>query len=439
MTYKQVLILFLMITLLSCSNSTKEENIVDNETENNEKEDDGFIVNEEDFYKEPTTYVVTKNFRTDYNVDNDFETDDSNKLQTAIDEVSNLGGGKIIIPEGNYSFAEVFLKSNVHIEIDAKVIIRPAEIESKRSKNYAMFKVTNITSVDPVVNVSVCGVNGKFLVDLREAHTDFLNIRIIQSYNVSNFKYSNIKVEDNFSKFSTLEFNGVKIGDRVYGPRKGVIKNIDLYNSDYGYGVVQLQLAKELFFKDLYGQGGATLRIETHNKVLRELGTYDIVDEIYGRGIRSENGNSALMLSPHFIDQGKVDIRDITSVGSGFAVRINKGFASPDEKEVGLGAGSFSTSSIVKNISASFSIDKAQIKPKHYNYMPCSLRTHISAEPINGFPHGDSYNGPSIAAVLYTSNYTVNMNEEDISTDGFLEDLKIVANEDVMTNTECNL
>ncbi|NIJ44838.1 hypothetical protein FHR24_001277 [Wenyingzhuangia heitensis] len=429
-----------MLVFFNCSTNLDRE-IVDNEEniKEEEVEEEGLVINEDDFYIAPTSFVVSKNLKTDYSVDNDFDTNDSENLQNAIDFISDNGGGKLTIPAGNYSFAEVFLKSNVHLEIDANAIIRPAEIESKRNRNYAIFKVTNDASSTLVENVSICGVNGNFVVDLRETATDFLNIRIIQSYNVSNFKYSNITVQDNFSKFSTLEFNGVKIGDRVYGPRKGVIKNIDLYNSDYGYGVVQLQLAKELLFKNLYGQGGATLRIETHNKVLRELGTYDLVDEIYGRDIRSENGNSAVMLSPHFIDQGKVDIRGITSIGSGFAVRINKGFASPEEAEEGLGAGSFSSSSIIRDVSASFSIDKAQIKPKHYNYMPCSLREHISSEPISDFPHGDSYNGPSIAAVLYTPNYTIDIREKDISTVGFSDGLEIVTDEDLKNDNECSL
>ncbi|WP_158022024.1 glycoside hydrolase family protein [Flammeovirga pacifica] len=394
---------------------------------------------ETDFFKEPTSFVVSKNFKSDYPVDNSFSTNDSDVLQKAIDDISSQGGGKLYIPKGNYSFSEVSLKSNVHLRIDSKAVFRPAEIPDKRNKNYTMFKVVNEKSKTPVQNVSICGVNGKFTVDLRYTKTEFLNVRIIQSFNVTNFKYTNLIVRDKFSKFSVLTFNGIKIGNRVYGPNKGLIKNIELYGSDYGYGVVQLQLAKKLLFKNLYGEGGATLRIETHNKVLRELGTYDLVDEIYGRNIRSENGNCALMLSPHFIDQGKVDVRNIKSIGSGFAVRINKGFANPEEAALGLKAGSFSDESVVKNVSATYSKTKAQIKPKHYKYMPCNLRQFIQKDPITLFPHGDSYNGPSIAAVLYNPNYKVNITDKDVSIEGFQKGLEIVTDDDMKTDNECGL
>jgi len=59
-----------------------------------------FAQNEGDFYT-ARTGGMTKNLRTDYSVDNNFNTDDSQKLQRAINDVSNAGGGRIIIPGGS--------------------------------------------------------------------------------------------------------------------------------------------------------------------------------------------------------------------------------------------------------------------------------------------------------------------------------------------------
>lgn len=433
----------LMSCFISCS-SSMSKNIIEEEAkekveieEEVEQDKEGIVaLDEKIFYTEPKTFATVKNLKEDYNIDNDFDTDDSSILQNAIDEIESLGGGKLIIPAGNYSFAEVSLKSNIHLEIDSGVVIRPADRPNNR--NYVIFKVTNDTSEEPLRNVSICGVNGKFKVDLR--HANNLNVRIIMSFNVSNFKYSNMIVEDKYSKFSSVTFNGVKIGDKVLGPRNGVVKDIDLYNSDYGYGVVQFQLGKHIYFKNLYGKGGATLRIETHNKVLREIGAYDVVDEIYGTNIISEEGNAALMLSPHFINNGTVNVNGVTAIGSGFAVRIGAGFVNKEEAALGLTAGTFNKETVIKNVKATYSDSKAQIKPKHYKYMPCELRSLISNTPINPFPHGDSYNGPSIGAVVYDANYTVHIKEEDITIgEGFKEGVSLLLKEDAKTDTECGL
>lgn len=50
------------------------------------------IDNEDNFYKAPTSFKVVKNLQTDFNVDNSFETDDSEKLQKEINFISKKGG-----------------------------------------------------------------------------------------------------------------------------------------------------------------------------------------------------------------------------------------------------------------------------------------------------------------------------------------------------------
>ncbi|XMO85914.1 hypothetical protein AAFN75_14075 [Algibacter sp. AS12] len=396
----------------------------------------GQIDKESNFYTEPISFKVTKNLKTDFKVDALFETDDSKELQKAIDCISEKGGGKLIIPKGNYSFTDIVLKSNVHIEIDSDAVIRP--FKRSNNKNYFIFLLSSDTK-EPIENASVVGVNGQFTIDL--SHTEHKKVRCFSIRNVHNFKLSNFKIIDNYTLFASLEFLPLEIknGDKLYSSKNALIKNIDgLGIADYGYGLVQVRTGKNMLFKNLSGIGGTTLRLEGHLKILRAFGGKDNMEHIIGRGIRCEKGNSALMLSPHYIHNGLVDIRDISGIGCGFAVRIETGFANKDEKVLGLKPGYFSPESVVSNVKATFASSEAQIKPKHYKFMPCNLRELISEKPITPFPHGDSYNGPSIAAVVYNSNYKINFSKKEVVlAEGFQDNQVVVTNEDAIKDSDC--
>lgn len=402
-------ILIFLLFFYGCKQTTKNKDTI------KEKPN---LVTETNFFTDTSNKGIYKNFVEDYGANNiDFNLDSSSKLQNAIDSISILGGGRLEIPKGNYSLAKINLKSNVHIRISDKAVIRPPkDIKGQ----YAIFKVTNSDSINPLENVSIVGIGGKnFTVDLR--YTSNKKLRIIQSWNVRNFKYSNMLVEDDYSEFAALEFNAVKINDTIYGPRNGLVKNISVKNAHYGFGVVQLQYGSKILFKDLYGLGGATLRIETHNHTLLDASKFSISDDIYGRNIISENGNSALMLSPHFVKNGKVDVDNVTSIGSGFAVRIEKGFIGKWDAKAAtklgltLSNGSFSPETKITNVKATFSDDKAQLKPKHFKfYMPCNLRDKISLNP-NIFDGNKTYDGPSIAGAIYKANYAIQFNENNVT------------------------
>lgn len=394
----------------------------------------GQIDKTSNFYKEPTSFKVIKNLKTDFKVDALFETDDSKELQKAIDCISKKGGGKLIIPKGNYSFTDIVLKSNVHIEIDSEAVIRP--FKRPDNKNYFIFLLSSDTK-EPIENVSFSGVNGQFTIDV--SHIENKRVRCFSIRNVHNFKISNLKIIDNYTLFASLEFLPLELNkkDKLHSSKNGLIKNIDgLGIADYGYGLVQLRTGKNLLFQNLSGIGGTTLRLEGHSKVLRAMGGRDNMEHIIGRNIRCEKGNAALMLSPHYIYNGLVDVRDITAIGCGFAVRIEKGFANKDEKKLGLKPGHFSPESVVSNVKATFANAEAQIKPKHYKFMPCNLRSKIAKTPITPFPYGDSYNGPSIGAVVYTSNYKINFSKKNIVfAEGFQDNYVLVTIKDA--NNDC--
>ena len=195
-----------------------------------------------------------------------------------------------------------------------------------------------------------------------------------------------------------------------------LIKNIE-GTGDAAYGLVHIRSGNQMMFKNLGGIGGTTLRLEGHLDIFEsKVGGADNMSNIVGRGIRGENGNAAVMLSPHYINNGIVDIRNISYVSCGFAVRIENAFATKREQALGLRNGRFDSKSVISGITASFGNTNAQLKEKHYKYLPCSLRSFLQKTPMSPDPvdHTRNFNGPSIAAVVNSANYAINFDEKTV-------------------------
>lgn len=405
-----VLILALFLGI-SCSSS-------DNATDDG---DDGMVivdetppVNEEpepiesDFYAIPDSFRETVNYKEQYNVDNSFDTDDSASLQQAIDDLSAAGGGKIFIAKGNYTFGNVFLKSNVHIEVDSESVFRP--LVTPGTRQLLMFGFTSTDANNPVTNTSLFSVNGRFTVDATVVRPLGRGFRFCNFRHADGFLASNITILDDHTTFAAFVFNGETINNRAYGPKNGVVKNCNTVNSDFGYGLVQMQLGKNIYFSNIDGDGGTTLRMESHNKNLRTLDAINTLDNVVGRKISLKEGNAAVMLSPHFIQNGVVNMKDITAIHSSYAVRIESGFLTQDEKDFGLTeVGTFNSNSVIKDVKATYSPSLAQHRPDFKFFLPCDLQGNTVTDARN-----DIY-GPSVSAVIYRSNYDVQFSEDDVT------------------------
>ena len=421
---------FLAVGVISCSNDNLEEHSLVRDSSSliaNSSNVEVLDLKEEDFYTPPTTYAVTKDFVADYGADKIFDTDDSEKLQTAIDDVSKKGGGKLIIPKGNYSLSDIKIKSNVHLIINNEVVFRPSIRPD--DKNYAMFTFGRESIV--VKNVSLtCSSAAKFTVDLTNANN--ANVTVFSFNNVNNFLIADFRVLDKLTKFSSVAMGITKFNDKYFRPRNGVIKNGNTFNSDYGYGLVQIQAAKNVLYKDLKGTGGVTLRLETGWSFMNDL-QQGGVEDMFGENISCTNGNAAVMVSPHAMHNGKVYINGVTANSCGFAVRIGAGFISSKYTNPDLTDGTFSKVTI-NNVKATYGNSKAQLKPKHYMFMPCSLRELIDENPIS--TGGDSYWGPSISVVKNTAQYGVTINEDKVTGTGFKDGFIIVTGDDAVK--QCN-
>lgn len=345
--------------------------------------------NEADFYT-PKNGGVTKNLKNNYGVDNNFATNDSQKLQNAINDVSNAGGGRIIIPAGKYSFSNVQLKSNVRIEIDKGATLRPWNITSG---NYTMFTLGGNTRVK---NVSITGTGGRFTVDLKYVSNE--NIMVFSCNNVYNFKLANFNILDKHTVFQSISFAHKTVNGKHYVPSKGLIKNATATKCHYGYGLVQVQAGNNLLFKNLDGTGGVTLRLESGWTVMNLIPEPHTpkINKVYGRKIKCSYGQGALMMEPHAINQGFVDVRDITGIGVEFAAKIGKG---SNHKATHLTPGTFASNSIISNVKATYK-DNAHVRAHYLPFIPCNLRSKIKGNT----PSGEAKYAPAVAAVGYFAN-----------------------------------
>lgn len=398
------------------------------------------IDKESNFYNAIAHANYNKDLVLDYGVDNSFATDDSDDLQTAIDDISANGGGVLTIPAGNYTFEEVNLKSNVHMDIDDGATIRPTSRTD--SKNYHMFRLG--ANTDPIENISITSSSGnRFTVDLTQNNNP--NMSVFNCVKVNNFLLAHCNIEDAYTKFNGVIMGGdAHNGSYIY-PTNGIVKEMNTNNAHYGYGMVQTQSAQNILFKDLSGTGGATLRLETGYTGLNNLQGDNLpagetrvggIDAIVARNIASTNGNCALMVSPHALHNGTVDAEGISSFNSGFAVRIEAGFVSNKyDQTISLDEGTFEFVK-VKDVTATFGTT-AEIKSKHFKYYPSEIPNPTATSSYDS----KIFIGPSITPVLADANYSCTSNtqtvivEEPLVGNGFLYQEDIIP--EAFVNINC--
>lgn len=394
--------------------------------------------NESDFYKE-VEYKMNKDFVKDYGADNDFTTDDSDLLQKVINELSKNGGGKLHIPAGNYTFAEVKVKSNIHLEFDPKAVVRTTDgVKNKKGKykNMRVFSFGYKSDVVENVKVSSSKTGKKFTIDITTSANK--SIAVFPLRNVKNFLFQDVLVKDDNTRFSAFTLGLTAYNSGYFSPRDGVIKDCNIENADYGYGLVQAQAAKHVLFKNISGQGGVTLRLETGESKMNNLQKGGLFD-IFANDVECHDGNAALMISPHAMQNGIVTIDGVTAVNCGFAVRIGNAYvAKKYDSTLDLKPGTFDSKSSLKNVTSTFGTS-AQVKPKHFIYIPEKYQTkertadtpitNVHSNPL-ATKKSHAVNSVSVAAVGYLCGQNVNcVNEKSGKTKSFKFDYTIQIDE----------
>lgn len=359
--------------------------------------------------------------------------DDSPTFINAINAVNSAGGGKVIVNAGTYRVLEVPLKSNVHIEVDSNVTFLPYNYTSN---NKSLFDADSNSGIS---NFSIVGVGGNFNVDFTSLQPD-ARIRVINFNFCSNFRVANFNIDDNSTVFSGLIFgsnhtttstpNGNRI-DSIRGvPNGGIIENISITNAHYGYGLVQTQSGKNLLFRDLSGVGGATLRLETGYSLIQYVELIDFedlkLDNIWGRNIECTNGQSALQLSPHTLDQGYFNVSGVVGNSCEATVVWSSGFTTDEEEANGLTPGSYDSTSKIRDVTSTFGQNAQLHKSKRLRYIPCALRVERSggigiATTLN--VDDESRLGPAIGAVIRQADkpgdYNLDFPKTEVTANGY--------------------
>ncbi|WP_446050059.1 hypothetical protein [Zobellia laminariae] len=332
----------------------------------------------------------------------------SQLIQDAIDEIEQKGGGILTIEAGNNNIyiinEEIRIKSNVHIKVNPNVIFKstsPRKIAFFSAGKYEPQRVTNfsLTSTD---------AKKYFTFDfLNRPAGKKITTKALTLGGVQNFKVSNFIINDNSTPHSGITVNLLEVSKKKYlFAKDGIIENIKITNSHYGYGLVQCQAAENVLYRNLIGEGGATLRLETGAIGKPYLADKSIIiNNVYGKNIVCKNGQAAVTLSPHTIKNGKVFIDDLTADSCEAGAIVAAGFLSAKKEQRdkkgnainGHTYGYFDANSVISNLKVIYGTN-AQLRPSRRPFVPCAQRNLISTHKN---PDQESYTGPTIAGIIY--------------------------------------
>ena len=138
------------------------------------------------------------------------ETNQSEIVQKAIDDVAAAGGGRLILPKGTYRFAKVLLRSNVHLLIEKDTVIKPYWPEGEKTVVFDLDaerptqkkKMTLDQEKAFIENVSIRGFGGRWIIDFSDRERKKgEGVRGIVAKMVRNFLIADLDVKDNFTVY----------------------------------------------------------------------------------------------------------------------------------------------------------------------------------------------------------------------------------------------
>lgn len=335
-------------------------------------------------------------------------------IQDAIDEVHNNGGGLLTIKgtHSNYIYnvvKSIQLRSNVHIRVTPIVVFKtdkPAKATIFEAGKNGDQRIENFsfqsTKPDRFVHFDFSGRTP----GMKEGGAVAISLGA-----VNNFRVADLMIEDNLTPYSCITVNLLDYvdasGATIYKSAKnGIIENCESNRGHYGYGLIQCQAAKNVLFRKLVGEGGVPLRLETGAIGKANLADNSIrIEGVYGTDITCSNGQAAVTLSPHTVNNGKVFVDDLTAISCEAGAIIAAGFLSKKKGQAdangnaidGYVYGYFHPQSVVSNIKVIYGT-KAQLRPQRRVYVPCSQKSLIG---LIRNKDEESYPGPTVAGIVY--------------------------------------
>nr|AGN70890.1 iota-carrageenase [Cellulophaga sp. QY3] len=393
-----ILTLLISITSISCSKKEEDTNEKNDLTENNnplvytgETTNDRLTDNEERFYKDkiPNKELVAT-------LNGNCNSLDSGILNNEIESLANEGGGVIRIPKGTYCLRDIILRSNIHLRIDPEAIIEPDLSGNIKNKNITIFVVGEDFYLENVsiTNLDEDNTDKSTWFKSNIPNGEYGGVKLVEFGNVKNFKLSGVTLTDSFSKFSNIVLNLPASSKTDEISTKGIIKDVFMTNMHVGYGVIQMQTGRSILCKNINGEGGITMRVET-GAAGTNMVNEKTVDDIVVRDIYINKGDAAMNFSPHRVDQGRVDVERVVATNSSHAVQIAAGFLDNNTNGVN-NLGTFDSRSYVGDIIVTGGYG-AQVKGKDYKYFSCDKRKELIEKCYN--PDDESVTGSSISAV----------------------------------------
>ncbi len=460
---KSIVISVAVLLCVACNN---DPILNSNEEENNEQQQ----TNEElamptGWGIEPNLNALTRNAVVDYGVVSGSGEDQTSKLQSALNDIESWGGGNLIIPEGEYHIARLYMRSNVHILVSCKATLKPYYPGYQgytQIINMIEFSPSYTESEDGefVENCSIScleGVGFKYTVDNSDFYSDIeananlysamyheddelttleselfslggMNkVRFARGKLVRNFLIADVQIINNYSTCCGMVFVGADTDEsitqnwEITRPTNGVIRDCKISNASHGYGLCQTHSGQHLLFENLWANGGVTLRLEAH--VGNNVGLFDI----YGHNIYNEYGKAAVLFQPHSTHHGTMTIEGVTAISAAHGVLIREGFTG--ETSSGFEAGTFSNDCRVNNINVTYGED-AQIEEKDYWIYEPELwlkiqnvykrtTTTISSVGAGKFAEFNQFEGPSYAPIFDDTKGTYKVTCTNVTYSGF--------------------
>lgn len=357
-----------------------------------------------------------------------FETssyDDSDTFQRAINQISQNGGGQVIVPTGTYRIHNIDLKNDTHVLFETGVTLVPGKGRGRNLFNCGYDGA-------PVSNVALIGPGERFTVDFTDSSVapEVTKLRVIGVGDCDGFRFENFNVIDNYTVFSSIIFGwrGHSRGRAMHG-RNGNVENITAKNAHYGYGAIQAHSGENIKFRNIKSVGGVAVRLET-GLIPMNKAQVGGLNDILVDGAYSKNGQAALMFQPHTMRHGSIVARNIESDGSEFAVSIAKPFVSKRRYTAAdnLSPGEYKSLKI-DNIKATYRDGPIITRFTHLKYYPEILHPMITR--VSDQISQPELRGPSIAAVSLQDNLTKTIKITNVEAIGFEHHPDIITNNDV--------
>ena len=362
---------------------------------------------------------------------------DTERIQSAINNATI--GRTIIFKTGTYRFRNIAIRPNIRIKVQKNVIFIPfIQDFDVNTKNLTMFTLGssskgNISTENISVSAFTNKLEDRFTFDFTNLDVNSKGVVAFSVGRANNFRLANFNIEDNYTRLQCVSLTpqGTRIkesfGDLgqysglIYNtftgmPTNGIIEHANVNKAAFGYGLVQGQVGSNIYFYELSGDGGATLRLESGSfsiaHALPSVKEQIFFEGIYGEKISSTNGHTAVMVSPHSVQNKDVHFKDITATGSAVGIRVSRGFLTPDELAdpniTSIGKGKF-TEVTFEGFADIKAGNNAQLKRnQHFRIVECALRS-LFTPPLDGTGSNqtgdnESFRGPSVAAITYFAN-----------------------------------